>query len=72
MRHQCWNWCAGRLEGIVENTNLTQGTNLEIIELKSIKITRRRNDDKGIITFECPHGRLYLMKVKKKDEIRND
>lgn len=63
-QHPCWNWCSGRLQGIVDNVNLTQGADMEIVSIKSARRAVDRDDKRGIITFDCPHQRMYLLNLK--------
>jgi hypothetical protein len=65
-QHPCWNWCAGRLRGIVENLNLTRDSEDQELDVTITSVRRPvdRDDDRGIVTLVCQHGRLYLLELR--------
>jgi hypothetical protein len=59
-RHPCWNWCAGQIQGIVENQQRLG----EISESFTVEIRCARGltwVPAGAVTMTCRHNRDYIV-----------
>lgn len=64
-QHPCWNWCAGRIEGIVENLRLRGEIDADFdVEIRSARGLTWV--PAGALQMTCQHRRTYVV-VPKQD-----